>query len=119
MEPRLANDEQIILHSQGGYKGNLRSGWKLGHFYLTNQRLVFATATSIKFETALGNIKGSKLEKQRYVAGGMKDVIAIQCRSSVNQRLSKAWLIMPNLNMWRQKIAELACLALLEKVWEV
>ncbi|MFQ5827396.1 MAG: hypothetical protein ACE5IA_08580, partial [Dehalococcoidia bacterium] len=110
--PGLAADEQVILRSQGGYKDNVRPIWKLGTFYLTNQRLLLFVPTGILFETPLSNIQEVRVEEQRYIAGRMKEAIAIGYRNSANQRHSKAWLVMPDLETWRQKIYERTLLEL-------
>ena len=107
LESRLADDEQIILHSQGGYRNNIRSGWKLGHFYLTNRRLLFFVPSRIIFETPLSNIREIGIEKQRYIAGRIKDTIAIQYQSPITRRPSKAWIIMHDLESWRKELFEM------------
>lgn len=114
LEPRLAGNEQIILHSQGGFKDNLRSGWKLGHFYLTDRRLFFFVPMRILFETPLSKIVEIRLEKQRYVAGRVKDVIALGYRDGM-LRTSKVWIIMPDLEVWRKKLFEMASLGVSEE----
>jgi len=108
--PRLAGDEQIILHSQGGYKDNTRSAWKLGHFYLTTERLIFFVRAGVVFEAALGDIKTIVVEKARYAAGREKDVIAIGYQRPTAPRASKAWIIMRDLEVWREKLFEMALL---------
>jgi hypothetical protein len=108
--PRLAGDEQIILHSQGGYKDNTRSAWKLGHFYLTTERLIFFVPAGVVFEAALGDIKTIVVEKARYAAGREKDVIAIGYQRPTAPRASKAWIIMRDLEVWREKLFEMALL---------
>lgn len=104
LKPNLASDEHVILHSQGGYKDNVRPIWKLGQFYLTNRRLIFSVPTHVIWEVPLGNIKGISVEQQRYIAGRVKDMIAIRYQNPVNHRLSKAWTIMPELEAWRKEV---------------
>jgi len=111
VEPGLASDEQVILRSQGGYKDTMRSIWKLGRFYLTNHRLLFFVPSRIVFETPLGNIKEIRVEEQRYIAGRMKDAIAIGYRDGM-LRTSKAWIIVPDLELWRKELFERAPLKL-------
>lgn len=110
LEPPLAGDEQIILRSQGGYRDNIRSGWKLGHLFLTNQRLIFSVPTGIVFETPLSDIQTIEVERQRYAAGREKDVIALGYQHSTTRKTSKAWIIMRDLEVWRQKLYEMTLL---------
>jgi len=109
-QPPVAGDEQISLQSQGGYKNSVRPIWKLGHFYLTNQRLIFSVPTGIVFETPLGNIEVIGIEKRTYVAGRERDVIAIGYQDPTNRRASKAWIIMRDLEVWREKLFEMTLL---------
>lgn len=115
IEPSLAGDEQVILSSQGGYKDNMRSIWKLGRFYLTNQRLLFFVPSRIIFETPLADIKDIGVEEQRYIAGRIKDTISIQYHSPITRRPSKAWIIMHDLELWRKELFERASLRVSEE----
>ena len=115
IEPSLASDEQVILHSQGGYKHNMRSIWKVGRFYLTNYRLLFFVPSRIVFETPLVDIKGIRVEEQRYIAGRIKDTISIQYHSPITRRPSKAWIIMRDLELWRKELFERASLRVSEE----
>jgi HSP20 family molecular chaperone IbpA len=107
LEPRLAGDEQIILRSQGGYKDNLRSAWKLGHFYLTSERLMFSVPAGVVFEALLSDMKAIAVEKARYVAGREKDVIVIGYQHPTLPKTSNAWIIMRDLELWRKKLLEM------------
>ena len=104
LKPDLGSDEHVILHCQGGYKDNVRPIWKLGQFYLTNRRLISSVPTRVICEIPLGNIKGISVEQQRYIAGRVKDAIAIRYQNPINHRLSKAWIIMPELEAWRKEL---------------
>ena len=104
LKPNLASDEHVIIHSQGGYKDNIRPIWKLGQFYLTNRRLIFSVPTHVIWEVPLGNIKGISVERQRYIAGRVKDMLAIGYQNLINQRLSKAWIIMSALETWKKEL---------------
>jgi hypothetical protein len=107
LQPRLTGDEHIVLYSQGGYKDNPRSAWKLGHFYLTSERLIFLVLAGVVFEAALGDIKTIVVEKARYAAGREKDVIAIGYQRPTAPRAWKAWIIMRDLEVWRKKLLEM------------
>ena len=104
LKPNLASDEHIILHSQGGYKDSVRPIWKLGQFYLTDRRLIFSVPTHVIWEVPVGNIKGISVEQQRYVAGRVKDMLAIGYQNPINHRLSKAWIITSELETWKKEL---------------
>lgn len=104
-KPLLTEGEQIILWEQGGYLNNLRAGWKLGHHYLTNKRLFFSQAMRIVFETPLACITEVTVEKKVFVLR-RKNVICISYRRPKIEGISKARIIMANLETWRKKIRE-------------
>ena len=104
LKPNLGGDEHVILHSQGGYKDSVRPIWKLGQFYLTNRRLIFSVPTHVIWEVPLSSIKGISVEQQRYIAGRVKDMIAIGYQNPINQKPSKAWIIMSELETWKREL---------------
>jgi len=104
LKPNLGSDEHVIIHSQGGYKDNIRPIWKLGRFYLTDRRLIFSVPTHTIWEVPLGNIKRISIEQQRYIAGRVKDMLALGYQNPINQRPSKAWIIMSGLETWRKEL---------------
>ncbi len=108
--PPLAGDEHIILRSQGGYKNNIRPIWKLGHLFLTNQRLIFSVPTGIVWEAPLSSITSIETERQRYIAGREKDCIVVGYEKPALQRVPKASVIMRDLEVWRQKLFEMTLL---------
>ncbi len=110
LEPRLAGDEQIILHSQGGYKENPRSAWKLGRFHLTSDRLIFSVPTGILFQVALTDIQSIEVEQARFALGRWKDVIAIAYRRPTTRAASRVQIIMRDLELWRKKLFEMTLL---------
>lgn len=105
-KPPLTEGEQIILWEQGGYLNNLRAGWKLGHHCLTNKRLFFSQAQKIIFETPLACITEVTVEEKVFVFR-RKNVICISYRRPRVEGISKAWIIMANLETWRKKIYEI------------
>lgn len=105
-KPPLTEGEQIILWEQGGYLNNLRAGWKLGHHYLTNKRLFFSQAKRIIFETPLVCITDVTVEEKVFVFR-RKNVICISYRRPRVEGISKAWIIMANVETWRKKIHEM------------
>lgn len=116
-KPELAKDEEIILYSQGGYRNHQRSGWRLGHHYLTNKRLFFFYPGGLAFETALDSITDIRVEKQKFILR-TKDTICISYHHPNTERISKAWIIMADLEVWRRKIHERALLKLDEETIE-
>ncbi|MDI6892511.1 MAG: Hsp20/alpha crystallin family protein [Actinomycetota bacterium] len=105
-KPPLTEGEQIVLCEQGGYLSNLRTGWKLGHHYLTNKRLFFSQAMRIVFETPLVCITDVTAEERAF-AFRRKNVICISYRRPNVEGISKARIIMANLETWRKKIYEI------------
>lgn len=110
VEPRLAGDEQLILRSQGGYKENFRSAWRLGQFYLTSERLIFSVPAGILFQVALTEIESIDVEQARFALGKWKDVIAIGYWRPTTRAASKVQIIVRDLQLWRKKLFEMALL---------
>jgi HSP20 family molecular chaperone IbpA len=110
LQPRLTGDEHIVLYSQGGYKDNPRSAWKLGQFHLTSDRLIFSVPTGILFQVALTNMESIAVEQGRFALGKWKDVIAIGYQRPTAPRASKAWIIMRDLELWRKTLFDMALL---------
>ena len=107
LQPRLAGDEHIVLYSQGGYRDNPRSAWKLGHFYLTSERLIFLVLAGVVFEAPLSDMKTIAVEQARFALGKWKDVIAIAYRRPTTRAASKVQIIMRDLEVWRKKLLEM------------
>jgi HSP20 family molecular chaperone IbpA len=110
LQPALAGDEHIVLYSQGGYKDNPRSAWKLGQFHLTSDRLIFSVPTGILFQVALTNMESIDVEQARFALGKWKDVIAIGYRHATTRAASKVQIIMRDLELWRKKLFDMALL---------
>ncbi len=106
-QPNFAQDEEIVLYSQGGFKHPFGSGWKLGHHYLTNKRLLFFQPSGIVYETPLSNIVNVTVEKQKYVLGKTKEVICLIYRQARSTRQVSVWIIMGDLETWRKKLSEM------------
>lgn len=119
--PQLKAGEEIILQSQGGYVNNLHSAWKLGHIYLTDRRLFFFQPNGIVFDAPLQNIVEVRRGRRRY-AFREKDVIFIAYRHDGAGKILHAWIIMAELERWRQAIYEKTSLLVdeekIEKVME-
>ena len=105
-QPLITAGEKTILYSQGGYKVHPRSGWKLGHHYLTNKRLYFSQSMGIMFETPLSNIRTMIVERAKFVLG-RKNVLCLSYMSPKTGAASQAWLIVNDIERWRRKIDEM------------
>ncbi len=121
----LDKGEQTLLASPGLFKDRLRSGWKPGHFYLTNKRLVCFSPPRIRFQTQLNDIVSLSLEK-RAVILRTKEVILLTYRNTIHNRisqllhpsdesaqdstLSKAWIAVGDLETWRKRLFETSLL---------
>lgn len=103
--PQLEPDEEVILYTQGGYVNNLRSGWRLGHFYLTDKRLIFFQPVGIIFQTQFSNINNVAVEKRRY-AFREKDVLCISYQHENIDRPLKVWIIMADIEEWKKKLLQ-------------
>lgn len=105
-EPRFAQDEQIVLYSQGGFKNPMTSGWKLGHHYLTNKRLLFFQPSGTVYETPLDNIISVNVEMHKFVLA-RKHVICLTYRHRRTGRPVRVWIAMGALGTWRKKLSEM------------
>ena len=105
-QPTFAQDEEILLYSQGGFKNPMTSGWKLGHHYLTNNRLLFFQPSGIVYETPLNNIINVALEPHKFILK-TKQVICLTYKHIRTGRPIEAWVIMGDLETWRRKLSEM------------
>ncbi len=117
----LDKGEQTLLASPGLLKERLRSGWKPGHYYLTNRRLVFFSPPRIRFQARLNDIVALSVEK-RAVILRTKEVILVAYRNTTQDRifqllhpgdepaqdnsLSEAWIAVGDLETWRKRLFE-------------
>ena len=117
----LAKNEGVILSSPGLYKNSLRSGWKPGRYYLTDQRLFLFQPPKIVFQVPYEDVISITTEK-RAVVLRTKEVILLAYKSITHNRISemlhrrdesardnavlKAWISVGSLETWRKKIYE-------------
>jgi len=117
----LGKGEQTLLASPGLFKERLRSGWKPGHFYLTDKRLVCFSPPRIRFQAQLNDIVALSVEK-RAVILRTKEVILLAYRNTIHNRISqllhpsdesaqddtfsKAWIAVGDLETWRKRLFE-------------
>ena len=111
-KPELKADEEVILTNPGFYKDNLRSGWKPGHLYLTNIRLFLWQPARVIFQMLLENIKEISVQQRGFILRS-KDALCISYvhtgqanRNQVGEVLSKAWIMVKDVQMWKNKIFE-------------
>ncbi|MBU4445762.1 hypothetical protein KJ656_11875 [bacterium] len=104
-EPLLLNDEEIVIKSSGFYKSNLRSGWKPGHVYLTNRRLIFWQQSKYLFQIFLDSIKGIAVQ-QIVVVLKKADTLCLSYKSLTGQGNSRVWVFTKDLEKLKSKIFE-------------
>jgi len=107
MENKLAllTNEAIISEAPGFYKDNLRSGWKPGHLYLTNARLLIWQPARIIFQMPLENIKGISIQQRGFILG-KKDALCISYKNQSGEGVAQAWIMVKDVERWKNKIFE-------------
>jgi len=113
--PFLDKGEEVILFSSGLLKGNLRSGWKPGRFYLTNRRLLFFQPPRISFQALLENITNLTIEKRAVILRS-KDVILVTYGEVGGEKVLQAWIAVNNIEKWRRRIYERSLLIINEEM---
>ena len=111
----LLTNEEIISEAPGFCKDNLRSGWKPGHLYLTNTRLLLWQPAGIIFQMPLENIKAISIQQRGFILRS-KDALCISYLSSVasakegknqnGQGVAQAWVMVKDVETWKKKIFE-------------
>ena len=101
--PRLQAGEQIILQSQGAYKNNFRSGWRVAQCILTNQRLIMYQRPTIRFQIPIEDIKGLAVERLHYVLR-KRECLSISYNAREGSREGRIWLVVNDLEKWRERI---------------
>lgn len=104
-KPHFNNNEEVVLTSPGFYKSNLRSGWKPGHVYLTNRRLIFWQQSKYLFQIFLDSIKGIAVQ-QIVVVLKKADTLCLSYKSLTGQGNSKVWIFIKELEKLKSKIFE-------------
>lgn len=102
-KPELKADEEVILTNPGFYKDNSRSGWKPGHLYLTNARLLLWQPARIIFQTTLENIKGISVQQRGFILRS-KDALCISYKHPNNAGFSQAWFMTKDVEKWKDRI---------------
>ena len=107
LELPLAPDERILLSSPGAYRRHVHAGWRPGRFHLSDERLLFSVGKEGVWEILLSDIHDIRVERQRYVLGIRKDVIAVTFQNAGSPSISVAYIIMSDLETWRKRLYEL------------
>jgi len=107
--PKLHAGEQIILESQGAYKNNFRSGWKVAQCILTNQRLIMYQRPTIKFQIPIDDIKSLAVERLHYVLR-KRESLCIVYKARGGLKEGRIFFVMNDLEDWRGKIISQAAL---------
>ncbi len=107
--PKLHAGEQIILESQGAYKNNFRSGWKVAQCILTNQRLIMYQRPTIKFQIPIDDIKGLAVERLHYVLR-KRECLSISYNLREGSEKGWIWFVVNDLEKWRERIISQAAL---------
>ena len=101
----LDKGEKTLLTSSGLFKDRLRSGWKPGHFYLTNKRLVCFSPPRIKFQTQLDDIINLSVQKKALILKS-SNVLVISYREGDKSRPLEVWIALKDLQTWARRIYE-------------
>jgi len=104
-KPELKANEEVILTNAGFYKDNLRSGWKPGYLYLTNQRLFLWQSAKILFQAPLKNIAGISIQQRGFILRS-KDALCLSYRQSKTEGFSRAWIMTKDVETWKNRIFE-------------
>ncbi|MFQ5875406.1 MAG: Hsp20/alpha crystallin family protein [Dehalococcoidia bacterium] len=107
LELLLAADERILLSSSGAFRQHVNAGWRPGNLCLTNERLLFSNGTGVAFEASSSEIHEVRVERQRYVLGVRRDAIAVIHQGAESPGPSVAYIIMSDLETWRNRLYEL------------
>jgi len=101
----LLSGEEVILTQQGYFKEVLRSGWKPGHLFLTNRRLLLAQPTRVLFEIPLTDITGIAIEERRFILR-TQGVLRITVKRPTQRDGWTAWVMVSDIEAWKKRIFE-------------
>lgn len=109
--PGLYDGERIILQAQGGYCFGLRTGWKVAHCFLTNQRFLICWGRITRFEISLADIQALTIENHYYVLR-IRKTICLAYRNANSSKKSKIRFIVNDFENWKGKIHQASILKL-------
>lgn len=101
--PGLLPDESIILTDSAFLKNSMRSGWKPGHLFLTNRRLVLHQPARNIFETSLETILSISTEKKGFILRSV-DALGITFANPKNATSSRVWIVVEKPENWQKEI---------------
>lgn len=107
--PPLQAGEHIILQSQGAYKRNRASGWKVAHSFLTNQRFVIFLGRTVRFEIPLSQIRGLAIEKTVFIIR-TKECLRLSYEAGKDSRTDTIWFLANDIEKWKKTIYQLSLL---------
>ena len=99
----LGEGERVILHQQGGYLSS--RSWKLGHFYLTNKRLLFRQVRKLILAIPLEDIASVGFCKRPFILA-TKTCMVLFYRGGATGEPRGAIIITAHLHSWCEKLAE-------------
>jgi len=100
----LANEE-IISEAPGFCKNNPRSGWKPGHLYLTDARLLIWQPAGIIFETPLESIRGISIQQRGFILRS-RDALCISYENEKGRGAGQVWIMVGGAETWKSRIFE-------------
>lgn len=112
--PFLESEEEVFLSNQGLFKERLRSGWKPGHFYLTNKRLVCFSPPKIKFQIRLDDIVSVSVQKVAVILKSAH-VLVISYKVDDKGRPLEVWMVLKDLQTWARRVYERSLLRIDEE----
>jgi len=115
--PPLQDGEHIILQSQGGYKHNRASAWKIAHGFLTNRRFVIFLGKTVRFKIALNRIRGLELEKTVFIIR-TKECLCLSYESEKDSSENRIWFLANDIEKWRKTIYQLSLLRINQETVE-
>ena len=107
--PPLQGGEDIILQSQGAYKSNSRSGWKIARCFLTNRRFIICHGSTPGIDILLDDITDLLVENVHYVMKN-REALCVFFNSKEGSLKKRIWVVTPDLDDWKKKIYQEASL---------
>ena len=107
--PPLQDGEHIILQSQGAYRGNSRSGWKIARCFLTNRRFIICRGSTPGIDILLDDITNLLVENVHYVMKN-REALCVFFNSKEGSLKKRIWVVTPDLDDWKKKIYQASLL---------
>lgn len=81
----------------------MRSGWKIGGLYLTNQRLMICRGRTLRFKILVYDIKALRVEKLHYVLR-RKEAVCLSYKAGKASGDSRIWFVVNDCATWQKRI---------------